>query len=38
MTPAKVGIILFIVCTLLGIGPEKTLIICSVHYIAHSLK
>ena len=37
MTPFKVGILLFIICTVLGIGPEKTLIICSVHYIGHQI-
>lgn len=36
-TPAKVGIVLLIVCLLLGLHIRDTLIILGAHYVAHQL-
>ena len=35
--PMKVGIVLFIVCMILGISLQNTIIICTTHYIAHQI-
>ena len=36
-TPAKVGIVLLIVCLLLGLRIRDILIILGAHYVAHRL-
>ena len=33
--PAKVGIILFIICLVLGVDMKKSLIIVGSHYLLH---
>jgi hypothetical protein len=35
--PAKVGIVLLIVCLLLGLRIRDTLVILGTHYVAHQL-
>jgi len=36
-TPAKVGLVLLLVCLLLRLKPRDTLIILLSHYLAHRL-
>jgi len=35
--PEKVGLVVFATCIFLGLPLETTIIICTVHYIAHQV-